>query len=175
MTADGRTIVFATAATLLPRDRDGGDIDYYATRVGGGFPEQQVSGGDCEGAGCGPSLTRGPTLAPGGEAGSRVGLARIDAAARRQLVARGWTTLLAEVPAAGRLVALGRARVGAQRRTVATGGAKAEGAGPLRLRLELTRAARRGLAHGGTLRVRLVLRLAGQGSAATAFRLGGGR
>jgi hypothetical protein len=175
MTADSRTVVFATAATLLGRDRDGGDKDYYAARVGGGFPEPPLAGGDCEGVGCGPAASRDPRSAPSGEAASRLVLARLDGAARRQLLAKGWTTVLAEAPAAGRLRAVGRARLGTKRKTVATGSAAAAGAGPVQLRLELTRVARRSLAHGGKLRVRLVLRLAGQGSVATAFALGGGK
>jgi hypothetical protein len=174
MTADGRTVVFATPATLLGRDRDGGDNDYYAARVGGGFPEPTPES-ICEGVDCGPAATRGAGQVPNGEARSRLGHARLDASARRQLLATGSTRVLAEAPAAGRLVAAGRARLGAKRQTVAIGSATAAGAGPVQLRLELTRVARRSLAHGAKLRVRLVLRQPGQGSAATAFRLGGGK
>lgn len=35
---DGRTAVFSTDASLVPADRDGGEPDLYAARIGGGFP-----------------------------------------------------------------------------------------------------------------------------------------
>ena len=160
-TPDLRSIYFGTHATLLPRDRDGGERDAYVARVGGGFSEPVA--GECESGACGtaasdPAHRRPPLASAGG--GPRLGLARIDRAARRQLAAAGWTTLLAEVPAAGRVTAEGRARIGSRRSLVASGSAEAKQAGPVRLRLVLTPVARRRLAQGRELRVGLVLRLA---------------
>jgi hypothetical protein len=161
-TEDGGTVLFRTGATLLARDRDGGELDIYAARVGGGFPEPAAPAGCGTGSACDASSAGTPhrTL-PGAGAGKPfIGIAPIDAAARRQLVAKGMTTLLLEAPAAGRLTAQGRARVGAQAETVATGATVAKAAGPVRLRLRLTKAARRSLAQGHDLRVRLAVRLA---------------
>jgi hypothetical protein len=160
-TGDARTVLFRTGATLVPRDRDGGELDIYAARVGGGFTEPVApagcgTGGPCEAAGTGAPHR---TLPAGGPGKPFIGLAPIDAAARQQLVAKGATTLLLEVPAAGRLTARGAARIGARRKTVATGAAVAKAAGPVRLRLRLTKAARRSLAQGHDLRVGLSLSL----------------
>jgi hypothetical protein len=44
VSASGETALFSTNATLTPDDRDGGEGDIYAARLGGGFP---ASGGDC--------------------------------------------------------------------------------------------------------------------------------
>jgi hypothetical protein len=167
-TEDGRTVLIRTGATLLPRDRDGGEMDIYAARVGGGFPEPVApagcgSGGACEAVSAG---TPHRTL-PGAEGRKPfIGIAPISAATLRQLVGKGSTTLLVEVPAAGRLTAQGRARVGAHVETVASGGAVAKAAGPLRLRLRLTKLARRSLAQGRALRVQLVLHLPAQNATA---------
>ena len=159
-TRDLSSIYFGTHATLVPRDRDGGELDIYVARIGGGFPELET--GECEGA-CG--TTSEPTnhrSAPASAGGApRLVLAPLDRAARRQLVAAGWTTLLAEVPEGGRLTAQGRARIGARRPLAASGSAEAKEAGPVRLRLALAPAARRRLARGQELRVGLVLRLVG--------------
>ena len=165
-TQDGRTALIRTGATLLPRDRDGGELDIYAARVGGGFPEPAGPAGCGAGGPCEAPVAGTPhrTLPGAKPLKPSIGLAPIDAAVRRQLVATGSTTLLVEVPAAGRLSAQGRARVGAHQETVASGKAVAKAAGPLRLRLRLTELARRSLAHGHGLRVQLVLRLAAEGA-----------
>jgi hypothetical protein len=163
-TADARTILIRTGATLLPRDRDGGELDIYAARVGGGFAEPAAPAA-CGSGACEAPSAAGPhrTLPAGGPGKPFIGLAPIDAAARRQLVAKGATTLLLEVPAAGRLTAQGRARIGSHEATVASGGAVAKAAGPVRMRLRLAKIARRSLAQGHDLRVRLLLRFPGKG------------
>jgi hypothetical protein len=163
-TDDGRTVLFRTQATLLPRDRDGGELDIYAARVGGGFPEPAGPAGCGSGGACEAPVAGTPhrTLPAAGPGKPFIGLAPIDAALRRQLVAKGTTTLLLEVPAAGRLTARGLARVGARSKTVATGAAVAKAAGPVRLRLRLTKVGRRSLAQGHDLQVRLTVRMAAQ-------------
>jgi hypothetical protein len=163
-TDDGRTVLFRTQATLVPRDRDGGELDIYAARVGGGFPEPLGQadcgeGGVCEAAGAG---TPHRVLPPADAGKPFIGLAPLDAGARRQLARKGAITLLLEVPRAGRLTAEGQARIGSHLRRAAVGGAVAKAAGPLRLRLRLTKVARRSLTHGHDLRVRLLVRLSGQ-------------
>jgi hypothetical protein len=179
VTADGATALFRTTATLLRRDRDSGERDIYAARVGGGFPEPPEVDPGCAGSGCAeapPPRSRGRSLPREGSRKRGIELAPVDAAARRQLAATGTTMLLAEVPDAGRLAAVGKARLGSQRHTVASGEARAKGAGPVRLRLKLTPAARKALARGERLRLRLELRLSSGGDPfQTAFSLRGGR
>gem|GEM_PF-1706941 len=175
-TADARTVLFRTQATLLPRDRDGGELDIYAARVGGGFAEPSGpagcgAGGPCEAPPPGTPHRTPPAADTGGPF---IGVAPIGAAARRRLVAKGSTTLLLEVSTAGRLTAQGRARIGGHRQTVATGAAVAKAAGPLRLRLRLTKVARRSLAHGRDLRVALHL-VARGATRRTSFTLEGTR
>jgi hypothetical protein len=173
-TSDGRTVFFLTGATLLPRDRDGGEGDLYAARVGGGFAEP-TEGGPCDG--CEALAAGRPREARSGRAGGSaavgVELARIRTAARRQLARDGWTTLVAEVPGAGRLSARGQSRRGARRLTVAAGSVDAREAGPIRLRLSLTPSARALLEDGQKLRVRLILRFAGSQAAHDVFSLTG--
>ena len=169
----GDTILFRTGATLLPRDRDGGELDIYAARVGGGFPEPPLDPG-CTGA-CAEAPKAPPAhrQLPGAvDAKPRLELGPVDPAARRQLLRRGHTTLLVEVPAAGKLSASGTAPVDGKKQTVAGGEAKAKDAGPVRLTLKLTPIARRALARGDALRVRLSLSLAKQ-TLRTGFVLGG--
>ncbi len=163
-TADGSTVFVRTGATLGTLDRDGGELDIYAARVGGGFAEP-VAEAVCQGAACEeaakPSPARRPT--PTADAGkARIDLADIDAVARRQLVGNGRTMLLVEVPAAGKLLAKGQARIGSRKQTVVAGSAKAKSAGAVRLQLRLTGAGRKSLTHGHDLQVRLVLQMPAQ-------------
>lgn len=159
--ADGSTVLFKTTATLLPADRDGGDADIYAARLGGGFaepgPPPGCEGEACRGASAAP-LDR-PALRP--VAGGGIDLAPIGASARRRIAASGRIALGLEVPAAGRVLARARARIEGRSRAVARGSAEAAHAGPVWLSLPLSRAARRALGAGETLRLRLTVRLAG--------------
>jgi hypothetical protein len=177
MTPDGGTVLFTTAATLLPRDRDGGNIDVYAARVGGGLPEPPaVPGADCRGEGCEPASApsrRRPEL-PVASSRRRIVLGPIGRSTRRHLARRGQAVLLAEAPAPGRLLARGSARVSAKRRLVLTGVVEAKRAGPVRLRVRLTASGRRQLRSGSGLRVRLRLRMAGRRPLETSFALARG-
>jgi hypothetical protein len=163
-TPDGRTALFETADTLLPRDRDGGDVDYYAARIGGGFAEPQ-SAASC-GDSCGPTppgrLAR-PAPASARAPGKAIRLEQIDAVIRRRIAASGWIALLAEVPRAGRLLVKARAWVGGREQSVASTSARADEAGPVRFRMRLSKAARRSLAGGRDLRVEMVLHLVPSG------------
>jgi hypothetical protein len=157
----GTTAFFLTNDTLLPRDRDGGDLDLYAARVGGGFPEPPPESG-CEGDSC-PVPPRGriarAAARSAGPAGGGIRLGRIGAAERRQIVATGWITLLLEVPTGGRLSAEAQARIGQGSRTVAAKSVEIAQAGPARLRMRLSEKARQVLADGRDLHLRLLLRL----------------
>jgi hypothetical protein len=49
VSADGRTALIMTDASLTPDDRDGGEGDVYAARIGGGFSEGGSPGCSCPG------------------------------------------------------------------------------------------------------------------------------
>ncbi len=174
-TPDGAAVLFKTADTLLPLDRDPGDFDLYAARIGGGFPASSPPPG-CAGPCPAPPRGRSGRSAPASAEPARGGIriAHIGAAARRHFVDTGWITLLAEVPHAGRLSAEARAKIGGRERTVAATSVRVAAAGPARLRLRLSRSARQKLAKGGQLQVRLSLRLSRLDSVRrVGFRLGG--
>jgi hypothetical protein len=160
-TPDGKTAFFRTTLTLVPRDRDGGDLDYYAARVGGGFPEPATPA-QCPEESCLPPLGDGLQVSPPATAVPRraaLHLHRPSAADRRAFAATGWITLLAEAPRSGGLSARAWAKVGHGSRLVASSRRRVRAAGPVRLRLRLSAPARHALAQGRDLRVRVVLRL----------------
>jgi hypothetical protein len=164
---DGDTVVFRTTETLLPRDRDGGDVDYYAARVGGGFPEPPSGpSGGCEGAACRAGGSAAAIVKPPSPGRGTVSLRRPGAAERARFAATGWLELLAEAPSAGRLSARASARLGSRSREIGSDHASVSAAGSVRLRLRLSTAARKALRHGASLRVRVALRLSGQRDAA---------
>jgi hypothetical protein len=174
-TPDGSTAFLRTTLTLLPGDRDGGDSDIYAARVGGGFPEPSAAAA-CEEESCLPPLgVAGVRKAPGsGVAGGAIRVRLPRAEILRRNAARGWIRLRVEVPAGGRLT--GRARAADGSRSIAHFSRRLAEARVLDLRMRLSAAARRTLAHGGQLRVRLVLRLYPAEIARTvSFKLGSGR
>jgi NHL repeat len=45
---DGNTVFFLTRATILPQDRNNGAFDWYAARVGGGFPQPEGASDPCK-------------------------------------------------------------------------------------------------------------------------------
>jgi hypothetical protein len=163
---DGRTALFRTSATLLPRDRDGGDFDFYAARVDGGFVELPPPAG-CGAGSCGPSPA--PRIArstpASARAVTRIRLRRPSPAACRQIVATGRIVLLVEAPRPGRLSARARTRIGGRSQTVASARVAISQSGPVRLQLPLSGQARRTLAAGRTLQVHLRVHLSGLPSA----------
>ena len=168
--SDGGTVFFRTSATLLPRDRDGGDLDIYAARIGGGLPEPPEAG-VCSGWDCAESAVARPSrISPLGppNLSRRLELGPIDAAARRQLARTGATMLLVEAPGPGKLTVVGRDR---KHRQVAGGSARVEKAGPLRVRLRLEPAARDALARGQRVTMRLFLALGKARLRSAAFAL----
>ncbi len=177
-TPDGSSAFFKTTDTLLPRDRDGGQRDFYVARIGGGFPEPPPPV-ECAGAGCHSprraGTDSGPSPATAGT-GTRIEVRQLSATDRRRIVATGRIVVLAEVPAPGRLSAQARARLGRRTRTVAAGGVNVSVPGQAEIHLRLSRPARAALARGRHLDVRLALRLSGLGTtASTRFVLRGSR
>ncbi|HEX6204679.1 MAG TPA: fibronectin type III domain-containing protein [Solirubrobacterales bacterium] len=66
---DGGTVFLTTAAPLVGRDRDAGELDAYAVRVGGGFLEPPPSPPGCDGEACrGPASTPPPAGGAASEA-----------------------------------------------------------------------------------------------------------
>jgi hypothetical protein len=169
---DGSSVLFKTADTLLARDRDGNDYDYYVARTGGGFPEPPSVGEPCPCRSPGSSREQiDRSEVASAKPSRRILLAPIGAAERRRIARSGWIELLVEVPAAGRLEAAARARLGRRSRPVAAATAKVSTAGPVRLRMRLSRAAREALGRGAKLSVHLRLSLSRHPEAAAAVTL----
>ncbi len=163
---DGASVFISTPERLVSADDDAGDYDLYAARIGGGFPESAPPRGECE-DGCPSSpppgrLTRRdpPTISHRDRAASAQ--LRLRAPTRHQrarMVARGQLALAVRASAAGRVSALARARVGGRDRIVGRGRRHVAKAGTtVMVRVPLTRAARRRLASGRRLAVRVVVR-----------------
>jgi hypothetical protein len=156
---DGTTALFKTSATLLPADRDGGEYDVYAARIGGGFAESTVPiGAECAGAEC-----HGPAGSPHARP-SPASIADPVARKRRALRIRhvrsrpgAGATALVFAPAPGVVRVRGRAELGGDEITVARGRAAAVRPGLLRVPLRLTASLRRRLSGGRTVPVRLVV------------------
>ncbi len=156
---DGGTVFFATNDVLLPEDRDGADLDFYAARIGGGFPAAPSSG--CVASCSPPPAGRAARPAPPSSRPLRGGIRVAGvAAAARGAAKSGWITLLVEVPRRGRLSAKARVRIGAGVGTASATFAVSQ-PGPVRVRLRLSVRARHALAAGRDLPARLSLRLSG--------------
>jgi hypothetical protein len=159
---DGETVVFRTAASLLPSDRDGGDLDLYAARPGGGFPE----GGpppSCDRPCAPPAATRieRPSAASATARApkrAKIKLRPIGKDACRDLLRSGRFVLPVVVTEPGRVSAIAVDRVGGKRRLLLRGVAGAVDPGPLKVRLVAAPVARAELRKRHRLRARLVLR-----------------
>ncbi|HYJ21765.1 MAG TPA: hypothetical protein VEW07_07070, partial [Solirubrobacterales bacterium] len=162
---DGTNAFFETNDTLLAEDRDGGLVDYYVARIGGGFPSMSVS--ECDRAACpAPPGERFRRVPPASAETTARGIQvrRLAAAERRRVAATGRLVLLVEAPGPGRLSAAVRTRIGSRSRTVAAASVLAAAAGPVELRMRLAGAARRSLARDGRLQLRVLLRAPQQGA-----------
>lgn len=163
---NGRTALFKTTATLTASDRDGGDGDLYAARIGGGFPlsEEKAScqGTACEGTTRAPlerSLPRSATSRTGRSVGRirlrsvRWGEGREPGAGDRPI------SVKASVPAAGRVSARVWTRgAGGKRVTLAFGSEGVIRPGKVRILLRLTTRGLRSLAQHNELSGQLSLR-----------------
>jgi hypothetical protein len=160
-TPDGNSAIFRTTLTLLPADRDGGDLDFYAARVGGGFPEPPPAA-SCQDDACLPPLHgRIDRSLPGSAVphGGGIRVREPSAQARRRMASSGRIVLLVEVPDSGRLFAQARARVGHRQRVVASTSLEVARPGAVRLGMRLSSEARQALAVGHDLQVQVALRL----------------
>lgn len=152
---DGRSVVFATNASLLRRDADGESRDLYSARLGGGFPEPPEDPG-CNSASCplppGGRITRPtpPSMKP--VQGKRGTLRVLDVAAKAK---KGVIAVVVSVPAAGTVSSLISTRGKGKKVVLAEGSKRAKRAGKIELGLRLTRSARRG--PGGTREAQLLV------------------
>jgi len=169
-TPSGDDVFFLTPERLVGWDGDSQN-DIYDARVGGGFPEPPAGDpAQCEGDGCRPGGNRPPDPPlPGSEtyrgpeelaperAAAAYRLRPVGAAQRRRLARGRAATVVVETTQAGRLRAVVRARVGRRAQRVAAATAVARAAGTTRLRVRLSRAARRQLKRSRRLRVTVVV------------------
>lgn len=163
--ADGHTALFETSASLLPADRDGGEHDIYAARIGGGFDEPALEP-ECRGVECFPSgpreeILRRPALAslgppPGGKRGM-IRIRRFDVAASDGIVRTGRANAFVVAPGPGLIEVRGTTRVGDRVRTVVDGSAGALRAGAVRVPLRFAASVRRRLAGGLVVPIRFAL------------------
>lgn len=177
----GDTVIFGTTESLVGGDRDGGDIDLYAARVGGGFPDPPVAPA-CDIASC-PRSSRSPLVrpapasakAPRQERRRRLRLLRIRSTAGRNAIGRR-AVLLLRVPVPGLVSASVWIRRKGKRVPLARGRAGAIRPGRLRLRVHMTAAGRR---HVGARRIRARLTISEGGAVPLSRRvrlsLSGGR
>jgi hypothetical protein len=163
--ADGSSVFFSTDESLTAGDDDGGYLDLYVARKGGGFPPPAEPAPDGCGDGCPPApIVRLYRPVPASvDFVERATAARLKAlpvspAARRRMAASGWLRLRIRTGAPGRIAATARARVGRRRAIVARGAVRAAHAGTVPLRLRLSPAARGRLGDGHALSIRVALR-----------------
>jgi hypothetical protein len=167
ITPDKQIVVYATRATLVPQDTNGGGIDYYAARTAGGFAQMaiphacDISLGACQGTG-------GATGAPQADAarptvtvqpssnvvvGPRVQLTvpMPSRAARRRAARTGMLELRPTSTAATDVLARATARLRGRTRQIGQAAATFTQAGPVALNVKLSTAARAALRRNGRL------------------------
>ena len=146
---DGKTVIFATSATLSSADLDGGDTDLYAARLGGGFPEQQLppacGGGPCSRSLRAPLVRQSPgsTKAQAGKHRRKIRLLDIQSPGTGNTIGRK-TLLVLKVPIPGLVSASVWIRQGGKKVLLAQGRAGAIRPGKVDVRLRLTAAGREG-------------------------------
>ncbi len=149
---DGKTVLFETTATLTWQDEDGGDTDFYAARLGGGFPQPHEPP-VCEGAACAstarPSLPSPATAAAGSGQPRRIRLLRIRSRGAGKAIGSR-TLLFVSVPKPGLVTASVFVRRHGKKLLLAVGRRGVVRPGKAAIRLRLTGVGRR--RHGGGLR-----------------------
>jgi hypothetical protein len=153
VSASGGTVLFRTPNGLLPADRDGGELDLYAARIGGGFPEGAEGGcaGSCAAQPVPPPARSQPaTIRPQARAAGVPLRLRGNPGKRlaRELADSGRAVLAASVPEPGRVAAKMTGAVGGRQRLLARGSAGAVRPGAIRITLFATPLMRRLRADG---------------------------
>ena len=168
---NGLNAYFTSRDSLLPEDTDGGEVDIYAARIGGGFPPlaqpPECAGEDCRSGGAGGislprPLTEESRRNPRRKTKrGRFSLARVGSEARRRLVAGEGAPLVVRVPDAGRVALVAMAKLRGLPTAVGRDRALAWKRGPVSLRLQLSSAALRQLRARGELRLQVTVRYSG--------------
>lgn len=162
ISADGRTALFETSASLTAGDRDGGDRDLYVAQVGGGFPSEKAEPGTGENS----PLPRPPVREVPASASP---LPRTHKEAFRLIGIRAETlahrnhglVLLLDAPNPGRVSALAfKYRRHGKRTVLARGSAGAIRPGKVKIQLRLNDAGERILARRHRLDGRILMRQA---------------
>jgi hypothetical protein len=160
----GDDVFFYTRSSLVPQDTDGGILDLYDARVGGGFPSPPGSAA-CGEDGCHPAPTQAPFLpVPASSSGSQVkarlaaptfNVRPISRAAAARTARSGKLHLRVRVSESGRISASAFARIGHRKRTVASASRRFSRAASGTLTLRLSRAARIYLQQHRRLRLQI--------------------
>jgi hypothetical protein len=179
VTPSGRDAFFLTRDNLVEGDVDGGFMDVYDARIGGGFPVGPKTA-PCSGDSCRSAPSSQPDqvnpasesfFAPVDSPPTNIpalSVGKISQLARSRLMSTGRLTLLVKTGSAGVITATARGRIGDASVTVARATRRVSGPGSVHLELRLTNAARRQLARGRALAIRLQVGMSGVHSAQTA-------
>ena len=166
----GLNVYFATRQQLSWQDVDA-VLDIYTARVGGGIPQPpvpvacEVLAGGCHSGGAVPAPVQTETMSSPGPAAvgnaspgarTRVMLGKPSRRARRRAARRGVLALRVRTTTPGRVRVVARGRLGRRKaRRLGATSRIVRKAGTTRLRLRLNRPARRRLARGRAIRIRL--------------------
>jgi hypothetical protein len=137
-TRDAGTALIKTTATLSAADVDGGAPDYYAARIGGGFPEAEAP--PCESTPCYPArepLTRPvpASMTPSLRKRGRLRILRVESSKEGAGLP---SAVVASVPSPGPVSAFVWIRGGGKKVVLAKGNAGAIRPGKIRISLRFT-------------------------------------
>lgn len=168
ISADGRSVGFSSLESLTWQDTDNGDRDFYVARIGGGVAQPKVSD-PCSGDACQGNPTPPPTfgdpatalfVGPDDVDDPELPLTKpvfavgaIGGKQQRTWAKTGSTTLTVQVSEGGSVSAAVRARIGKRTLVVSKAKKTAADGGSVKLKLRLSKAARRQLARRGKLKL----------------------
>jgi hypothetical protein len=165
---DGSVVAYVAVERVLPQDGDfAGDV--YVARVNGGFDQPDpivdcdpLAGGACPGGGAGEVGSQTKTGNPSDGNAIPAGRVRVSVAApstaqRKRAARRGVLALRVRAQGAERVQAVARGRIGKRLRRLGRASKAVTGSGVTRLRLSLSRPARRRLARGHGLRLSIAV------------------
>jgi hypothetical protein len=171
-TPDGTNVFFITDEKLVSEDEHA-DSDVYDARVDGGLASQntprasvpECEGDECQGvlalppAGTAQPLTQTSGNEPGPSAvGASFSVGKLSSRQLRNLARTGRISLSVRVSMPGTVTAVAESTLSKHAQVLARGSGYASRAGAISVTLRLSRAARRTLARGRTLRVELSIR-----------------
>ena len=161
----GKDVFFFTRSALTPSDIDGGELDVYDARIGGGFPPPAGAPAPCEGDACHGTPAQTPflpvpatTSAQGDDTvipAPSFSVSAISASAARKAARTGTLTLTVRANAAQRVTASAFGRVGGKLRRLATKQHTFGAAGVAHLTLTLSRSARTRIRSAKKLALRI--------------------